>query len=41
MAEDWRKDLDAWLTPFLSALGHKGAGTDAILSALARPPPST
>jgi len=23
MAEDWRKDLDAWLTPFLSALGHK------------------
>ena len=23
MAEDWRKDLDAWLAPFLTALGHK------------------
>lgn len=23
MSEDWRKDLDVWLAPFLSALGHK------------------
>jgi SRSO17 transposase len=23
MADDWRKDLDAWLSPFLAVLGHK------------------
>ena len=23
MAEDWRSDLEVWLAPFLSALGHK------------------
>lgn len=23
MSEDWRNDLEVWLTPFLSALRHK------------------
>jgi len=26
MGEDWRNDLEAWLTPFVGALGHKTRG---------------
>lgn len=26
MFDDWRNDLEAWLKPFVSALGHKTRG---------------
>lgn len=26
MDDDWRNDLERWLTPFVSALGHKTRG---------------